>query len=367
LLQLKQQVEAQKLEGNIPLRCVVFAHIIDNEDYNAFYAELRAQWIAQGFADIPVSLVAQSPYKQELTLEVYFCHLADNESITTKQLNQIIYRVKASADRKELYVSGLGYQLDLGNILKQSQLAFEQMKAILDAEGLGMNDIVRQWNYIEKITGFSTDGKIKNQHYQIFNDVRSLYYAQYQFENGYPAATGIGADWGGVVIDFVAVKGRAQILAVQNPEQIDAHHYKADVLEDNYLVKEEKKSTPKFERAKIVEFGCKSLVYISGTAAIKGQYTVSECNAVRQTQITIENIERLVSPENLIHHGLRKTIVNQQFISLRVYVKYAEDLLSVAQVMQENFAEVPCIILQSDVCRDNLLVEIEGVMQLEHE
>ena len=56
---------------------------------------------------------------------------------------------------------------------------------------MNFGDIVRQWNYLERITDI-THG---NQCYQDFNDVRTLFYASSAWESGYPAATGIGTQY----------------------------------------------------------------------------------------------------------------------------------------------------------------------------
>ena len=43
--------------------------------------------------------------------------------------------------------------------------------------------------------------------------------------HGYPAATGIGTDAGGVIIDFIALSEseQVQVLPIRNPGQVDAH------------------------------------------------------------------------------------------------------------------------------------------------
>ena len=87
-------------------------------------------------------------------------------------------------------------------------------------------DYNQQWNYIENIVGTFTDSEseVVKQNYQQFNDVRSQYYGRSDFSQGYPAATGIGMNTGGVVIDFIALHPAPGqiILPLSNPRQIDA-------------------------------------------------------------------------------------------------------------------------------------------------
>lgn len=91
---------------------------------------------------------------------------------------------------------------------------------------MNFGDIVRQWNYLERITDI-THG---NQCYQDFNDVRTLFYASSAWESGYPAATGIGTQYGGILIDFNAVSGEVDIVPLDNDWQRAAHVYSDEVL-----------------------------------------------------------------------------------------------------------------------------------------
>ena len=65
-------------------------------------------------------------------------------------------------------------------VREQSEQAFRKVEEILKAEQMNFGDIVRQWNYLERITDI-THG---NQCYQDFNDVRTLFYASSAWESG---------------------------------------------------------------------------------------------------------------------------------------------------------------------------------------
>ena len=64
-----------------------------------------------------------------------------------------------------------GFQGDVLHfgIEPQSVEAFRLLGDVLRREGFPLNSIIRQWNYIERITAF--DGP--DQHYQAFNNARS--------------------------------------------------------------------------------------------------------------------------------------------------------------------------------------------------
>ena len=104
----------------------------------------------------------------------------------------------------------------------------------------------------------------------LYTSVRTAFYAGSDWSNGYPAATGIGMNMGGVLIDVdAAMFHTPDVFAtpIDNKLQVAAHAYSEQVLEEA----RQKKTTPKFERAKSMTFRERRLVYISGTAAIRGE------------------------------------------------------------------------------------------------
>jgi len=45
---------------------------------------------------------------------------------------------------------------------------------------------------------------------------------------------------------------------------------------------------------------------------------------------------------------------------LRVYVKNRSDISVVRELCTKHFGDIPATFVQADICRDNLLVEIEA-------
>lgn len=238
-----------------------------------------------------------------------------------------------------------------------SEHAFEQLISLFNTARFPLSSIVRQWNYIENILDF--DGS--EQRYQAFNDVRSGVYGTTFAQNGYPAATGIGMNQGGVIVEFVAVKSTECISRpIDNPEQIAAHHYSKEVLlgEDCSL-----KTTPKFERARYLELFGKKQIFISGTASIRGEKTVGIGDASEQTETTITNIRKLYSPEILTFIGQNDTV--PKYNHARVYIKNRSDFASIKKTFKKHFGKLPVVYIIADICRNDLLVEIEGKVVLE--
>ena len=103
-------------------------------------------------------------------------------------------------------------------------------------------------------------------------------------------------------------------------------------------------------------------MFISGTASITGSATQHASDAVRQTEETLDNIAALIAEENLARHGLPGLGTSLASLGLaRVYVKRPEDYAAVRAVCERRLGALPLTYAIADVCRKDLLVEIEGV------
>jgi len=307
------------------------------------------------------SIVAQSPaLGSDVVLELICTKASDKKEVVYKSLSGHNYTVVNYGGYKAVHCAGLMGEAG-DSIYESSVKAFKAAMEILSAEGLSIHHIIRQWNYIESIAWLK-DVEDSEQNYQVFNDVRAHYYDQGDFKFGYPAATGIGMDTGGVIIDFIALSESDQvsIKPIVNPGQIDAHRYSELVLEGRST----QKCTPKFERAKLVTIANRNYIYVSGTASIMGENTVHAGDVKKQTVTTIENINRLFSKENQKKLGLDFDVSRIRFSHLRVYVKNQEDIPAVERICDSMLKCKSSLFLESDVCREDLLVEIEGVFTI---
>jgi enamine deaminase RidA (YjgF/YER057c/UK114 family) len=314
----------------------------------------------------PTTILAQTPENGSLAVEFVIVEGLKTNEVLHKQDEESSWLVIQRGASKIVIASGLGEEdAEAGNILFRSETAFRQLHHILTEEGMEFSDIIRQWNYIEQITETLDEHNSPSQHYQIFNDVRSKYYQLSDFKNGFPAATGIGMDFGGIIIDAIAARFEDEnsIVAVKSPVQLDAYTYSKEVLAENNAMCDFCRTTPKFERAKILTPSEKKWILISGTAAISGQASDDQLSAEHQTEMTIQNILRLISVENIAKHGISSD-EKASIQSLRVYVKYRKDLSNVKAVCIKYFSELPIIYVIADICRPELLVEIEGLAVL---
>ena len=279
-----------------------------------------------------------------------------DEKIFFKSLDGSRYVIVESEKGRELWANGLLAGIDFPDTKLAATKAFGMMKQILDKECMSFNHIVRQWNFIGNILDISKEGEKKYQNYQIFNEVRSEFYKTYRTIKGFPAATGIGMKHNGVAIDFLAIAKTDSIIScpIENPQQINPYSYGHEKLIGTL------KQVPQFERAKLIVNGSSSTLFVSGTASIIGQDTVGKDDLTKQTQVTIENIRTISDKKNLIGYIKEEIKYPEIYSYIRVYVKYLSDIPKVRSICLEHYGDIPSVFIQADVCRNDLLVEIEG-------
>ena len=247
------------------LRLAFFGMPNDNEQYVSRRIMLREKIRKfYGNHEPVLSYVSQPPLNAGLILEVHSYKADEDDHITFRRHGGFPYVVLENADGRFLFAGGFHGDVINFGIQQQSAEVFHMMGEVMRREGFPVNCIIRQWNYIEQITRF--DGP--DQHYQMFNNARADFYGKTDWSNGYPAATGIGANLGGILVDLdAAVFARPECYAtpIDNKLQIAAHAYSDQVLE----AAQQKKATPKFERAKSMTFDDRRIVYISGTALLR--------------------------------------------------------------------------------------------------
>lgn len=301
---------------------------------------------------VPVTLIPQHILPNGgLAVEVY---TLDNATIRFEEREGVCYGLIGGDEGRMLFVEGIPATDFTEGVQRQSDEVFGKLDRILASYDFEVDDIVRQWNYIGSIVA-CREGK---QNYQEFNDARSRYYGKCEWRNGYPAATGIGSAEGIIVGGIAFKKAEGGIYPIDNPLQIAAHVYSKSVLIDDD--KNAVKSTPKFERAKLIETERGACCFVSGTAAIRGEASVDAENAGMQTVCTLENIEYLVSAENLVRFGCKP--YDLKCVKLHVFIKHADDYEAVRRVVEERYPNVATIYSVADVCRSELLVEIEGIL-----
>ena len=208
--------------------------------------------------------------------------------------------------------------------------------------------LLRLWNYFP---GINADGG-GIERYRQFNAGRQQAFIEARrsaFE-GSPAACALGTQTGPLRTYFLA--GRRPPLAIENPRQVSAYRYP-----DAYGPR-----SPTFSRAALADIGDQRVaLFISGTASIVGHTTMHVGDVTRQTEESLTNIAavRTVAAER---GGVP---FPAESLTYTVYVRRPTDLAIVRSIFEQSVgahsdAAASAIYLQADICRADLLVEIEA-------
>jgi enamine deaminase RidA (YjgF/YER057c/UK114 family) len=363
---LRSRLRASGLTDRDILRLTFFLDATDARTY-ARYKKRFVAGLVDSFGPLhpPASFVAQPPEKgRRVALEAAVLpSRAAGVRVQRKRLDGLIYTVVTGADFREVHGAGIAADKLTGSTSTQAKEAFERMKAVLRRERLTFGNVVRQWNYVGGIVDVRTGRGRTCQNYQAFNDVRTLFYGSSEFASGYPAATGIGQAAGGVILEFTALDAATdvRIVPLSNPRQVDAHRYSGGVLVGEPIEEISEKTSPKFERAKVVARGTAGIVFVSGTAAVLGQKSAGRRDVEAQTRIAAENISTLAGRKNLRRAGLTLPPDTGVLSYLRAYVKRTADIPKVRRICERTLGPIPALYVRADICRPELLVELEGI------
>jgi enamine deaminase RidA (YjgF/YER057c/UK114 family) len=339
----------------------------------------------------PLSLTSQTVFLRDPEDEVHFQRLIESHFGEQKPLTTFVYQppcdgaalaVEAWAiggpsvqvesfgpravavsydDMRWVFCGGICVGSHLEGVYAQAGVAFRKMSETLARAGSNLEHTVRTWFYL----GGITDPERDTQRYKELNRARTDFYHGLRFQSRlaepnvpqgiYPASTGIGMQGLGLSAGCLTLQTQrkdVQLLALENPQQTPAYAYHPRYSPQS----------PKFSRAMALVLGNYVTAWVSGTASIVDSESLHAGDPVRQTEQTIENIERLISEENFAFHGIKGAGARlKDLAKIRVYVKRTEDFATVQSICVERFGSVPAVYAVADVCRPELLVEIEGV------
>lgn len=345
--------------GWLLLKAVVFINTTDLHDFIRRRKELGDSLQERFRGHCPAyNVVSQPPLPGPDILVEVLALQANTCKCTYKLYESIPYVVIESPCGNEVIAAGLGDGLEACNTRDSSTMAFRQMVNILNVEGMTLDNVIRQWNYVGDI--LRTNEKYQN--YQLFNEVRSDFYEKLRTVEGFPAATGVGSLYGGFFLDFHAVRAGAgtRIIPLDNPDQVNAFEYDNEVLVGIDTEGTKSKKPPKFERALIMTCMEETILYVSGTASIKGQDTTGINDVARQTEITVDNISNLADIERIRKLTGRQDLCTLKLLNHRVYIKDRGDFETVKQECGKIYTLDSGAFVEADICRNDLLVEIEA-------
>ena len=357
------QIEDTCLKGFTPVKLNIFT---DLPGYDFFLKERKniAAIIKNTFrSGCPAFNVTVQPPEKPWKIAIEGTFISKGSSaIKMKEYQDFPYVIIESDEGKELWAAGVSSYDYPGDTVKAAEKAFGLMKEILVSEGMSLDNLVRQWNYIGNIL----ETKNNSQNYQLFNEVRNDYYSKYRKVKGYPAATGVGMMHGGVILDFCALRPgeSTTIKAVENPHQLNAYDYGQQVLKGAAPEGNRPKHAPQFERALLIANRKEAVLHISGTASIIGQETVGKDDIEKQTIVTINNMGLLSDTRRIKQMIPSSALSGFRYSLLRVYIKRDRDFKRVRDICLEHYSGVPAVFIRADICRDDLLMEVEAEAEL---
>jgi len=226
----------------------------------------------------------------------------------------------------------------------RTQEAYARLLTLIEAEGYP--HLLRVWNYFPGIG--EREGALDR--YMAFcrgrHQALQAHYAG--LTHRLPAASAVGTRHGGLVIYFLA--GREPGRHRENPRQMSAYCYPPQ-----YGPK-----SPSFARATLVRSASQDCLYISGTASIIGHESRHIDNPLAQLDETLANMRALIestaTEEGVAFAGFAS------LTHLKIYIRRSEDYAAIRERLTVSLpATAQCLYLEADICRPELLLEIEAI------
>lgn len=212
---------------------------------------------------------------------------------------------------------------------------------------------IRLWNYMPNPAEVMGPGLDR---YMVFNAGRYDGYQHWERRGGstgsLPTASGVGIIGNDLTIHCLTSADGG--VGVENPRQTPAWRYSA-----RYGPK-----PPCFSRATIAAVNGRQRLLIGGTASIVGEDSRHELNIEPQLEETLVNLAALIGAACGSDESAATSL--GRLADLRVYIVRAEDAPMIESVLRARCPAADRIEQTvARLCRPELLVEIEGVADLE--
>lgn len=166
-----------------------------------------------------------------------------------------------------------------------------------------------------------------------------------------PAGSAVGIEAPTLILIFLA--GKESAAHFENPLQVPAYEYPSV----------HSPRAPSFARGTIVHRRDHRDAFISGTAAVRGHQSSALGDLDGQISTTLEMLAALGQAMNIGSDLAASSAIARQFV---VYVRRPSDLQAIQKRLDQDLLlptdEVTY--LKADICRRELLLEIEGSMRL---
>ena len=237
------------------------------------------------------------------------------------------------------------------NLETLTQQAYSDLLGLLDQTGYP--HIIRIWNYFPDIN-VEQNGL---ERYKQFCAGRSkAFYEKLEGDcKQFPAANAVGTLKGGLTIYLIASRKKASHL--ENPRQVSAYMYP-----EKYG-----KRSPSFARATYKDWGKSSQFYISGTASIVGHESRHENDLTEQIHEINRNMRSLFEAQFPLYRNEEGNPYAEDMAIAKIYLRDPGLYSVIKEVWEDTLGwKGPSIYLLGDICRQELLLEIEGIWRVRY-
>lgn len=314
-------------------------------DYEDFQQIRREAYRKRGITGdlLPATTyLGQPPCRagRDIELQFYAILPASSETARVHSLpspgEHVSVKLLEVGEARHLYISNIsGGALNgrpPGSFRQQSDAILDVAKEIVQGHGVPFSDVLRTWIYLDNI----------DRDYAALNASRNAFFDREGVER-VPASTGIG---GGshpkgslCVVDVYALLNPeiAQIEVMQTPTLNEAPEYGSS-----------------FSRGMKMALPDQTYLFISGTASVDESGATAHVGDVRrQIERMLVNVEELLRAQGATFADLAHAVT---------YLKSADYLELYQEICQERgVTEVPHTIVEADVCRPELLSEMEAI------
>jgi enamine deaminase RidA (YjgF/YER057c/UK114 family) len=246
--------------------------------------------------------------------------------------NIVVGSVYEDGEARHCLLGGLGpTSLALGPSAQVQQM-FGNLEWALDAAGFELRDVVRTWFYNDRILDW----------YDEFNRVRTAQYAGVKWRTGsLPASTGIGAK---------NIAGAALVLAVWAMQPLDPGATAVEIGSPLQCPAPNYGSA--FSRAMEIRSGGWRRLLVSGTASIHPEgRTAWVGNAKKQVDLTMEVIGAILQARGLDFRDVTRATAYFEHPLFKPHFD--------AWLAARDLTSMPVVSVHADVCRHDLLFELE--------
>jgi hypothetical protein len=230
----------------------------------------------------------------------------------------------------------------------------EMIGATLEGlRGTACPEPVRLWNFLPGICAPVGDGLDR---YRVFNRARHQVFEKWfgectVREGALPTASCVGHHGRSIAIHALGM--RAPALALENPRQVPAFAYSLKFGP----------KPPCFSRAGLVHCAGRRLLLVAGTASVRGEESVHAGSLEAQCRETVINLETVISAGRAAASPAGAPESSSAFDGLlasRIYYRNLPDLDRLSALLPTDL--LACLeveFVHADICREELLVEIE--------